>query len=256
MGAFRMSWYADLLRELVSRDFRVRYKRSVIGFLWAFSNPLLYLCVFYFVFQIAVPIEIPRFGPFAFTGILSWTWFQSSILQAMGSVVNNRGLIRTPGFFPAVLPAVSVISNFLHFLAGMALLLLFLLLSGTKFYVELMLLPGVILLQAALTLGVAYLLASANVLFRDVGHLVTVLLQLAFFMTPVFYDASLVPEAYQPLYRLNPMVTIVESYRAVLLGTDSLNWTALAAVCAMSVLLLGFGYRSFEKHSVRFAEEI
>lgn len=256
MRSSRIAYYADLLWELVSRDFKVRYKRSVVGFLWAFSNPLLYLCVFYFVFQVAVPIEIKRFGPFAFTGILAWNWFQSSIVQAMGSITSNRGLIRTPGFAPAVLPAVAVITNFLHFLAGMALFLLFLVLSGTDFSGALMLLPGVILLQAALTLGIAYLIASANVVFRDVGHLVTVFLQLAFFMTPIFYDANLVPDAWQPLYRLNPMVTVVESYRAVLLGTDSLSWPALAAVCAFSVVLLGLGYRRFEKFSVRFAEEI
>lgn len=256
MRASRISYYADLLRELVSRDFKVRYKRSVVGFLWAFSHPLLYLCVFYFVFQVAVPIRISRFGPFAFTGILAWTWFQSSIVQAMGSITSNRGLIRTPGFTPAVLPAVSVISNFLHFLAGMALLLLFLAFTGTEFSAALLLLPGVILLQAALTLGIAWLFASANVLFRDVGHLVTVLLQLAFFMTPIFYDASLVPDRWQPLYRLNPMVTIVESYRAVLLGSHAVSWTAVAAVGVLAALLLAFGYRRFEKSSVRFAEEI
>jgi lipopolysaccharide transport system permease protein len=256
MRSSRISYYADLLRELVSRDFKVRYKRSVVGFLWAFSNPLLYLCVFYFVFQVAIPVRMPRFGPFAFTGILAWTWLQSSILQAMGSITSNPGLIRTPGFAPAILPAVAVLTNFLHFLAGLALFLLFLLLSGTDFSATLLLLPGVIFLQATLTLGFGYLFASANVVFRDVGHLVTVFLQLAFFMTPIFYDANVVPEAWQPLYRLNPMVTVIESYRAALLGTAPPSWVALAAVCAFSLLLLGAGYRRFEKYSVRFAEEI
>ncbi len=251
----RAVYYRDLLRELVSRDLKVRYKRSALGFAWTLANPLMYLTVFYFVFQMAMSINIPRFGPFAFTGILVWNWFQSSLSQAIGAIVHNRELVRTPGFQPAILPAVTIVSNLVHFLLGLVLFILFLVLTDAGPGFRILLLPLFIAIQFTLTLGLAYWLAAANVLFRDTAHLVSVILQLFFFLTPIFYQASMVPEEYRHIYNLNPMVHILDGYRSALLATE-VSWSALAIIIGVALVLLLTGYRYFLKLSHAFAEEL
>ena len=252
----RFVYYRDLLRELVLRDIRVRYKRSILGFAWSLANPLLYLTVFYFVFQMALAINIPRFGVFAFTGILVWSWFQTSLSQSTGAIVGSRELVRTPGFPPAVLPVAIVTSNLIYFLVALSLLLVFLLFFGNGLSYWVMMLPVLVFLQFLMTLGLAYLIAALNVLFRDIGHLVSVLLQLMFFLTPIFYDASMIPDDYQSLYRLNPMVHIIESYRSVLLETRAISLWPLAIIAFCSSVMLFAGHRIFMRLSYRFVEEL
>ncbi|MFW2439120.1 MAG: ABC transporter permease [Arenicellales bacterium] len=252
----RLIYYRDLIRELVLRDIKIRYKRSALGFAWTLANPLLYLVVFYFVFKIALDINIPRFGVFAFTGILAWGWFQSSLAQSAGAIVSSRELVRSPGFSPAVLPIVIVTSNLVNFLVALVVLLAYQLIVGTGIGWQVWPLPLLIALQFILTLSIAYVIAALNVVFRDVGHLVAVLLHLMFFLTPIFYDASMIPDKFQMFYRLNPMVHFVESYRSVLLNDTGLNWWPIAIIGCFSILLLFIGRALFIKLSFRFAEEI
>ena len=252
----RLIYLRDLLRELVVRDLKVRYKRSVLGFAWALVTPLMFLTVFYFVFKVALSLDIPRFGPYAFTGMLVYSWFQSSVSQASGAITDSRELMKQPGFSAAVLPAVTVITNLIHFLFALPLLMLFLLIDGTGLRSVILLLPVVIAIQFVLTLGLGYLAAAGNVLFRDTEHLVAVLLQLLFFLTPVFYNASMVPERYQSLYRLNPMVHLVEAYRAILLGGTWPSGLDLLSLGVLATGLLYVGHKVFINLSYRFVEEL
>jgi lipopolysaccharide transport system permease protein len=252
----RFIYYRDLIRELVLRDIKVRYKRSALGFAWTLANPLLYLVVFYFVFKLALEINIPRFGVFAFTGILVWGWFQSSLAQSAGAIVSNRELVRSPGFPTIVLPIVIVTTNLVNLLVALFVLLLYQMIVGDGMSLRIWLLPLLIVLQYILTLSLAYVIAASNVAFRDVGHLVTVLLQLMFFLTPIFYDASMIPDQYQALYRLNPMVHLLEAYRSVLLGAAEANWWAIGVIGVFSILLLIVGRTLFLRLSYRFAEEL
>jgi lipopolysaccharide transport system permease protein len=252
----RLIYLRDLLRELVVRELKVRYKRSVLGFAWALVTPLLFLSVFYFVFKVALSLDIPRFGPYAFIGMLVYSWFQSSLSQASGAITNNAELIKWPGFTAAVLPAVTVTANLVHFLFALPLLMLFLVFDGTGLGAMVLLLPVVIGVQFALTLGLAWLVAAGNALFRDIKHLVGVLLQLLFFLTPVFYHADMVPERYQSLYRLNPMVHLLEAYRGMLLEGIWPDGTTLLGLGVFAASLLWFGYRVFTRVNYRFVEEI
>lgn len=255
-AASRLVHYRDLVRELVLRDIRVRYKRSVLGFAWTLANPLLYLVVFYFVFKLALQINIPRFGAFAFTGLIFWNWFQMSLAQSSAAIVGNRELVRSPGFPVDILPLVTVTSNLINLLVAIVVLIIYQQLIGGGIHGQIVLLPLLLVLQFILILCIAYIVAGINVVFRDVGHLVVVVLQLMFFMTPIFYDASMVPEPYQALYNLNPMVHFVTAYRSVLLGNEGINWPALAMISVVSLVLLVLGRRIFMRYSYRFAEEI
>jgi lipopolysaccharide transport system permease protein len=252
----RAIYLRDLLRELVRREIKILYKSSVLGIFWSMLNPILQLMVFTFLFRVVVPLGIPNYAAFAFTGLLAWVWFQASMIQATGAITGHRDLIRRPGFPSGILPAITVTTNLINLLLALPLLVGFILITGGAIHTTIAALPFLMLLQFVLTLSFAYLLATANVLFRDTQHLITVLLQLTFYFTPIFYNASRVPEKYQPLYRLNPMVHLVEGYRDVLLYGRWPDGGSMLILSALAVALLVFGYSLFTWMSHRFVEEL
>lgn len=254
--ARRLAYLRDLFLVLLDRDMKLRYKRSVLGIVWSLVTPLAQLVVFYFVFSMVLPLDIPNYAAFLFIGILVWTWFQNALQQATEAIVDNRQLIRQPGFPPAILPVVNVAANLVHFLLALPVLLVFLVVDGLGLGPRALLLPVMIAVQYLLTLGLGYIGAALDVRFRDTKHLLNVGLTLGFYLTPIFYEASAVPEAARPLYALNPMVHIVEGYRAILLRHTLPDATALMAVSLAGLALLWVGYRTFERASYHFAEEL
>jgi lipopolysaccharide transport system permease protein len=185
-----------------------------------------------------------------------WQWFQTSLTLASGAVTNNRELMRRPGFRPAVLPAVNVTTGLVHFLLSLPVLLMVLLLDRVALGGALVLLPIVIILQYAMTLGLAYLAATVQVTFRDTQHLLTVLLMLLFYLTPVLYQASAVPGRYQALYAANPMTHLLDAYRALLLRGQLPAGTTLLALGVFASVTLFIGYRIFARASSRFVDEL
>lgn len=252
----RLTYLRDLLRELVVRDLKVKYKRSALGMAWSLLNPLLQLGVFYFLFQVVMALNVPRYSAYMLSGLLIWTWFQASIIQAAASITGNRDMIRLPGFPCAVLPAVAVTNNLIHFVIATPVLALFLFLSGGGIGASVAALPAVMAVQYLYTLGLAYLVAAVNVVFRDTQHLLELFLRLYMFMNPIFYTVDHVPPEYQALYRLNPMVPLLESYRAVLMHGAQPDWVGLAGVVALGAILLALGVRVFHRLSIRFVDEV
>jgi homopolymeric O-antigen transport system permease protein len=246
----------DLLYELVGRDIKLRYKRSVLGILWSLLNPLAHLIVLVFVFQRVMPLNIPNYSLFAFTGVLAWGWFSAALSAATISIVGNRELIRQPGFPAPILPVVPVLLNLVHFAIAMALLLVVLLLGGGGLTGAVMVLPLVVALQFMVTLSLGYFTATLQVRFHDTSHVLGVVLLLGFFLTPVFYRARAVPEAYQPIYNLNPMAQLITAYRDILIGGQWPDARALLALGAGTAVLLWLGHRTFTRASLDFAEEV
>jgi lipopolysaccharide transport system permease protein len=252
----RLIYLRDLVRELVARDMKVRYKGSALGIVWSLANPLMQLVVFHFIFRLVLQLNIPRYSSFAFSGMLAWSWFQASLLDASGSMLSNRELVKRPGFPVAILPVVAVTTHLIYFLLTLPILMLFLIIGGSGVKPMILVLPLIMAVQFVLTLGLGYLAAIANVLFRDAHYLLGVSLQLLFFMTPVFYDASAVPQRYQTLYHLNPMVHLVGAYRGVLIEGRFPVGFAMLALAGLAAGLLYVGLRTFMRVSYRYAEEV
>jgi len=248
------SW--DLLWVLVSRDFKLRYRRSVLGVAWSLLNPLLQLLIFRFTFGTLLPLHIPDYTVFLFIGLLAWAWFQSSLLAATGAIVDNGSLIRQPGFPDSILPVVIIISNLTNFLFAFPILLLFLGAAGHGVTPALGALPIVICVQGLFTLSLAYLLASMHVFFRDTQYLVGVGLMLGFYLSPVFYASSYIPHQYQRIYRLNPVGHLIDAYRSVFIAGRYPDFAALAAIAAGSALMLAWTYFLFSRTRYRFIEEV
>jgi lipopolysaccharide transport system permease protein len=178
------------------------------------------------------------------------------LLQATSAVTSQRELVRRPGFPAAILPVITILTNLMNLLLALPLLVLFVILGGGHITTHLLELPLIMTVQFLLMLSFAYLLATANVAFRDMEHIASFALQLLFWLTPVFYLASRVPGQYRFIYDLNPMLHIIDAYRAVLLFGKSPDYRALLAVAACAFGLLAFSYQIFSHRCERFVEEL
>jgi lipopolysaccharide transport system permease protein len=252
----RWIYLRDLLRELVVRDTKVRYERSLLGVLWAVVNPLAQLVVFVVVFEHVFRLDIPHYPLFVFSGVLVWNWTREALLRSATSIASNRDLIRKPGFPLALLPVVSLVTPLIDLLIALPLLVLFLVFGGGEISFQLLALPLVVGLHFLLLQGLGFLLAAGQVMFRDTTHLLGVVLMLGFYLTPVFYDVERVPPSFSALYNLNPMVHVLAAYRSIIMQGEPPELTTLVVLAVFGGLLCWIGYQVFTRTSHHFAEEL
>lgn len=247
---------ADVLLTLVERDVKVRYRHSLLGVLWSQLGPLALLVVMSFVFMRVIPLHVPHYPLFVVVGLLAWTWFATAVEAATHSVVSGRELVRRPGFAPVLLPATAVVTQLVHFLLALPVLLLAVWLVLGHLPVTVVALPAVVVAQLAVTLPPALVLCALNVRWRDVGQAVTVALMPLFYATPVFYPPSRVPARWHPLLALNPLGWLVTAYRDVLLSARWPSWGALAVLTVLGAGAAMLSRRFVERHAHEFAEEL
>lgn len=254
--------YRTLIQTLVARDLKARYRGSVLGFFWSFINPLLQLAIYSFVFATVLPRQTdPDFGPYAlfmFCGILPWTWFSSSILEASNVLISGGNLIKKVLFPAEVLPIVTVFANMAHFVLGLPILAAFLVYYQRPLDpLELLWFPVIVFVQLFLLLGLALLVAALTVHFRDLKDILGNLLTLWFFATPIIYPMFEAPESFRWLLNLNPMTHLAISYQEVLfyIGPHG-HWRWLMALLVASVFVFLAGYFVFDRLRDSFAEEV
>src|SRR5438270_1115910 len=212
----------QLISALTARDLKARYRGSILGYFWSLANPLLLLAVYTIVFTIFFPANAIRPYPlFLFAGILPWTFFSAATLESTGAVSANAGLIKKVMFPAEALPLVTVASHLVHFVLAMPILLLatvgFALHGDITISATILLVPFLMILQTLFVAGIAMTVASMSVLFRDLRDILTNLLQLGFFVTPILYLIDKVASRpFRALLRLNPMTPFVVSYQDVL----------------------------------------
>lgn len=265
--------YRELIENLVVRDLKVRYKHSVLGFVWSLLNPLLLMLVFTLVFTLMLPnVTIPKFPVFVLCALLPWNFFHAAIMGALNSIVQSGHLIKKVYFPREILPISTVLSNFVNFLLALPVLFLLMAFFDVPLTAHLIYLPLIMLVQIAFTIGIALILATLNVFYRDTGVIMEVVMQAWFFLTPIFYPAELLPEWGQvwgldlPVrrltYILNPMASIIASYRSVLYGftngsppaAPAFDFFSRTIVTALVCLVVGYAF--FVRHSHRFGEEV
>lgn len=247
--------FVDVVVHLARREVASMHRFTLLGWAWPVVRQLAQLAVLVFVFSTILDLGIDHFPVFVFSGLIAWNWFAGGVQQATASLIVNRHLVFQSRFPVAVLPIVSVAVPFIDVLLVLPVLVVMLIVSGTLSWTVGMLLP-LLLLQFVLMAGIAWLAAAANVFMRDVENVIGVGLTLVFYCTPVFYSIASVPERYQTLLRLNPMTTMVESYRAVLMGTEFPSAGRLAAVGVASALLALAGWLLFKRAEPRFVDEL
>jgi ABC-type polysaccharide/polyol phosphate export permease len=248
--------FKNLIYNLVARDLKVKYKGSILGFFWSLLNPLIMLIVYTIAFQYIIKIRVENFPLFFLCGFLPWTFLSLSLSMAVSSIKDNANLVKKVYFPREILPLSIVLSNLVQFLLTFIILIPALVLFKIKLGFPLLLLPFIILFQLAFTQGLAFILSSLNVFFSDVRHLLEIFLQIWFWLTPIIYKVDFVPQRFRSLYRLNPAVLFVESYRNSLLYNKWLSPVELTSLFLVGVVFLAFGYLVFNRYNRRFAEAI
>ena len=252
----RLIYLRDLLRELVVRDIKLRYKRSMLGVGWSLLVPLAHLLILSFIFRLVLPLNIPNYTTFLYSGLLPWTWFQASLLSATVSALDNRELVHQVGFPVGILPIITVTSQFVHFLLALPFLFLFLWIDQCPLTAAVIALPLVMVLQFLLILGLAYFVSPLQAIFHDTQHLLGILLTLLFYMTPVFYDVAAIPPRYAWLFNINPLVHLLGAYRHILLHGELPALMTMLHLGAYATVLLVLGYRMYMRLHYRFVQEL
>jgi lipopolysaccharide transport system permease protein len=265
--------YRYLLSNLVLRDLKLRYKNSILGFLWSLVNPMLLMLVFTTVFTVMLPnLAVPKYPVFVMCGVLPWNFFGTAVTASIHIVPQSGHLIKKVYFPLEILPFSTVLSNFVNFVLAFIVLFLMVLVFRIPVRPAILLLPVIMLLHLLYTAGISMLLATLNVFYRDTGVIMDVMMQAWFFLTPVFYPLEMLPHVKmiagiavpvrRLLYVLNPMASIIASYRSVLYGTapamipHAPAWDFLARTAVTVVLVFFLGLWVYSRQSHRFAEEV
>jgi lipopolysaccharide transport system permease protein len=232
----------DLVSHLVRRDFTLHYRDTALGVLWSLVHPLAQLLVLVFLFQRVIPLGIEAYPVFVFNALLPWSWFSTSVGSAGGLFVGSRELVRQPSLAPATLVLVNTLSNLLSFVVSLPILFGLLAWYGREPGTSVLFLPVLVAIQATLITGIGLGVATLNVFYRDVQHIVTVVLSLLFYVTPVFYRSEEVPERLRWIFELNPMAALIEGYRDVLLRGTTPSAEGLLSAATISAVICAIGY--------------
>ncbi len=255
---FRDLWaYRGLLYFLIWRDLKVRYKQTVLGIAWVIMQPL--LATFIFTIFLGMLARVSSDGLpyplFVYAGLLPWTFFSSAVTTSSNSLVGNAHLI-TKVYFPRMLiPAAAISGRLVDFAIAFVILIGLMIYYGMAVTKQIVMLPPLIILVTLFAFGFGMLLSAFNVKYRDVGAILPVVIQLWMFASPVLYPMSLVPQKWQVLFALNPIVGITEGFRASLFGQE-FNWVALTFSFVVTLILLVCSAYTFQRMEKSFADTV
>jgi ABC-type polysaccharide/polyol phosphate export permease len=249
--------HRTLLRLLVARDLKLKYRGSLVGFFWSLANPLVMTATYTVAFTYIFPNRVEGFIFLLLIGILAWTFFAGSAGMSTGAIVDSGSLVKSIYFPRAILPLATVIFNLVQYLLALAVLLpaMFLLYRIVPGW-PVLLLPVILILLAAFTLGIAMLMAASTAVFRDVRHLLDITLQVLFWATPILYHPSTYSAPVRAMLQLSPLAPFIESARAMLYygQMPAPHLWVLALLYATSSLCLGLAV--FTRYEDRFAESV
>lgn len=255
----RAIWdYRELLYFLAWRDIKVRYKQTALGVMWVVLQPLLMMVIYtvFFGHLAKIPSGGVPYPLFVFSGLLSWQLFANAVTDCGNSLVANQNLI-TKVYFPRlIIPIAAIVPRLVDFLCAFFVFLGMMVYFGISPSINLWMLPFFVLLTLAATIGVSLWLSALNVRYRDVRHMLPFLIQVWFFLSPVVYPSSLVPEAWKGLYALNPMVAVVEGFRWSILGAGEASTPILGISGGVLLFLLVSGLYYFRRMERTFADVV
>ncbi|NCF65586.1 MAG: ABC transporter permease [Anaerolineaceae bacterium] len=264
--------YRYLLRNLISRDLKARYKNSIFGVLWSLLNPLAMMLVFTLLFSVMGNDSTRDYAIFVLVGLIPWNFFSGSMISGTSSVTGNSTLVKKVYFPRELLPFSSLLSNLVNFAIAFVVLVIFLFAFKIGLTVHALWVPAILITQIIFTLGLVLLLGGLNVFYRDVMMILEVVMLAWFFLTPVFYSLELFGETAtlfgitfnpaQVMRWLNPMASIIDGYRTVLWGTYesagpvSMNPAFLFRTFVTAVIVFVLGYFVFTRLDHKFGERL
>jgi lipopolysaccharide transport system permease protein len=248
---YRARW---LILELVSRDLRLRYRGSVLGFAWTLLNPLLFMSVYLLVFGTFLHLGFHNYALYLLSGNLAYIWFSTSLNLGTESIRSGRMYVGKTVFPPEVLILVPVLSGAINFALSLPILLIADVVLKQPVGLSIIMLPVLILGQVLLTVGLLFFFSTLNVFYRDFGQLENYLVLLLLYLTPIFYQVQSVPEPYRQIIEASPIAALVLCYHDILFFGRFPALTSLAYVFAVGIGLCLVGYRFFGRFRESFGE--
>jgi len=256
---FRLLWsYRELLSNLVLREIKIRYKQTFIGIVWSVFQPFALMVTFTLVFSLFArfPSEGIPYPLFSYCALLPWTFFATSLNRATQSLTNNSNLL-TKVYFPReLLPLTSIVTASVDFAIASILFIGILIFYSVSLTLNLIFVVLILFIQILFTLGMALFLSALNVSFRDTIQAIPLILQVWMYASPIVYPVNIVPKGLLPLYMLNPMAGIIDSYRKVILHGLPPDPLYLSYVFLVAVMLFILSYRYFKRKEIFFADII
>jgi len=254
---FSVFRYRELIRNLVFKDLKLKYRDSTFGFLWSLANPLLVISVYSFVFGHLIRVGVERFPYFLMIGILAWNFFAQSLMMSAGSILENGNLIRKVAIPMEVFPVATVLFNLVQYFLALIVLfpMAFILFGISPSWSWLAFLP-ILILYVGFTLGACFAVATATVFYRDVRHFTEILLMLLFWLTPIIYDIRSITPSLQTVIYLNPISFFTLAYQNALFYNIFPSFQEVMFLMLLAVLMFLIGYTFFVRLKTRFAEEV
>jgi lipopolysaccharide transport system permease protein len=248
--------YRELIRNLVLKDLKLKYRDSILGFLWSLANPLLLILVYSFVFGHILRGGPANFAYFLMVGILPWNFFAQSLMMSTGSILDNGNLIRKVALPMEVFPVTTVLFNLAQLLFA---LVVFFPMAWLFFQVPLAwswvgFLP-ILALHVVFTLGLCFMISTATVFYRDVRHFTEIFLMLIFWLTPIIYDVQSAPATLKTVLYMNPFSYFVLAYQDALYRNVFSSLQGWLGIASLAVGSLTLGYALFASCKSRFPEE-
>lgn len=252
----RLISYRGLLWNLALAELKARHRQTALGMLWAIAQPLSMMVVTTVVFSMFVRIseDAVPYAIVAYVGLWSWLLFANSLTASVASIVANMNLVTKANFPREVIPLSKIVVTGFDFLIGLLFLAVLMIVYRVPLTLSVLVVPGLLLIQGAMIVGMMLIFSAMYVLHRDLGALLPLGLQVLMLISPVLYPLSLVPDQFKTVYLLNPMAALIEAYRTALLYGQFPTVGSLGGALLAAVLLFGMGYRYFKSVEQRFAD--
>jgi lipopolysaccharide transport system permease protein len=252
----RSGHFFDVLFHLVGREFRLRYRRTTVGWVWSLIQPLVRFGVLGFFFSRVLKTGVPNFAAFLFVGIVCWIWFNNGVIAATKSVVFRKDMLTRNNVSRLTVPLTAILVETIDFLVAVPLIILFASFGGEGLSGWAVLSVPIAALQLLFIVAVGLVLCTMNVRFRDVGIMADLVLFVWNYATVVFYTLDRVPSAYRNVVKWNPMSVLIGAQRAVLLDAHAPNWNELGVIGLVILALVGLGIWTYQRSSPNFLDEL
>ena len=248
--------YRELLKTNIKKDVGGKYKNSFLGVLWSFVNPLLSIMVYALVFQVILKSDIENYTVYLCCGLIPWQYFAAVVQRGAATIIDNANIIKKVYFPREILPISVVTSEGVNFLISTIIILGFVIFGGIGLSVNILWYFLILAIQYLVCIGIAFIVSSLSVYFRDLIHILGIIIQLLFYATPIVYAANQVPAGLQWVIKINPMTYLIESYRNIFYNKMPPDFVNLLIAFGMGVALCIIGYFVFKKLEKKFAEEL